>query len=217
MSDADTKTNIDDLIGSLSDDLEPVKPLAHPLKRMAPLIIVSILYVGAMIAMLGPRDDFMPKMMHEIDYVFEILLSLSIFVFGAIALGWMTVPGMRGQTWMKAVPVTLAGIFVLWAGLRIAFEWDQPFVFKLQNCSIDGFLMTCLPVAALVFTSRQGAVTQPRLTSFLTVLSFSGLGWAGLRFTCGAGTFLQSFVIHFIPFVIMGVLFGLFARRIFRW
>lgn len=211
------KTNIDDLIGSLSDDLEPVKPLAHPFKRIAPLILVSILYVGAMVAMIGPREDFMPKFMYEIDYVFEILLSLSIFISGTIALGWMSVPGMRGQTWLKAVPVTLAGVFVLWAGLRITFEWDQPFVFKLQNCSIDGLIMTCLPVAALVFSSRQGAITQPRLTSFITVLAFSGLGWAGLRFTCSAGTFLQSFVIHFIPFVLLGVLFGLFARKLYKW
>ena len=104
--------NIDNLINSLSDELEPVKPLAHPFARMAPLIVVSILYVGAMIAMLGPREDFIPKVMHEIDYVFEILLSLSIFISGAVALGWMTIPGMRGQTWMKAVPATLSGIFL---------------------------------------------------------------------------------------------------------
>lgn len=212
-----SEKDLDKFIEGLADDLEPVKPLAHPLKRMAPLIVVSILYVGAMIAMLGPRDDFMPKMMHDIDYVFEILLSLGIFVSGTVALGWMSVPGMRGQTWLKAVPVTLAGVFLVWAGLRIFFEWDQPCIFKLQNCSIDGLLMTCLPVAALVFTSRQGAITQPGLTSFITVLSFSGLGWAGLRFTCGAGTFLQSFVIHFIPFVLVGVLFGLFARRLYKW
>ena len=209
--------SVDDLIGNLSGDLKPVKPLAHPLVRMAPLIVVCILYVAAMIAMLGPREDFMPKMMYEIDYLFEILLSLSIFVSGSVALGWMSIPDMRGQTWMKAVPVTLAGVFVLWAGLRMFFEWDQPFVFALQRCKLDGLFMTVLPVTALVFMSRQGAVTQPGWTSFITVLSFSGLGWAGLRFTCGAGTFIQSFVIHFIPFVVMGVLLGLFARRVFRW
>ena len=212
-----SEQKLDKFIEELADDLKPVKPLAHPLVRMAPLIVVCILYVGAMIAMLGPREDFMPKMMHDIDYVFEILLSLSIFLSSAVALGWMAIPDMRGQTWMKSVPVTLAGIFVIWAILRIVFEWGEPLVFKLQNCSMDGFLMTCLPVAALVLTSRKGAVTQPMWTSFITVLSFTGLGWAGLRFTCGAGTFLQSFVIHFIPFVLMGVVFGLFARRIFRW
>ena len=209
--------NLDSLINGLADELEPVKPLAHPLLRMTPLIMVCIFYVAAMIAMLGPREDFMPKMMYEIDYVFEILLSLGIFISSAVALGWMSVPDMRGQTWMKAVPVTLAGAFVLWAVLRIYFEWDQPLVFKLQNCSMDGLFMTFLPVAALVFMSRRGATTQPGWTSFMTVLSFSGLGWAGLRFTCGAGTFMQSFVIHFIPFIVMGVVFGMFARRIFRW
>lgn len=212
-----SEQNLDNLIEGLSDELQPVKPLAHPLVRMASLIVVCILYAAAMIAMLGPREDFMPKMMYEIDYIFEILLSLGIFMSSAVALGWMSIPDMRGQTWMKAVPLTLAGIFLLWAGLRMVFEWDEPLVFKLQNCSLDGFFMTLLPVAALVLTSRKGATTQPGWTSFMTVLSFSGLGWAGLRFTCGANTFLQSFVIHFIPFIVLGIIFGLFARRIFRW
>lgn len=212
-----SEKSVDDLIGNLSGDLKPVKPLAHPLVRMAPLIVVCLVYVGAMIAMLGPRDDVMPKMMYEIDYVFEILLSLSIFISSAIALGWMVIPDMRGQTWIKAVPVTLSGVFVLWAGLRIFFEWGEPFVFALQNCKLDGLFMTVLPVAALVFSSRKGAVTQPLWVSCMTVLSFSGLGWAGLRFTCGAGTFLQSFAIHFVPFIVIGIVIGLFARRIFRW
>ncbi|MEM7651234.1 MAG: NrsF family protein, partial [Pseudomonadota bacterium] len=110
--------NLDSFIEGLADDLQPVTPLAHPLQRMAPLIIVCILYVAAMIAMIGPRDDFMPKMMLEFDYLFEILLSLSIFISSAVALGWMSIPDMRGQTWIKAVPVTLAGVFVSWAGLR---------------------------------------------------------------------------------------------------
>jgi len=217
MSKAENIKNVNDLINSLSDELEPIKTTKHPLNRIVPLIVVSVLYVALMVALIGPRDDFMPKMMYEIDYVFEILLSLSIFISGAMALGWMSIPGMRGQSWMKTIPVTLSGIFVLWAALRIFFEWDQPFVFKLQNCSIDGLIMTFLPVAALIFTARRGTTTQPGWTSFITVLSFSGLGWAGLRFTCTAGTFLQSFVVHFVPFVIMGVLFGLFARRLYKW
>ena len=213
MSEKDLNTLIDDL----ADDLKPVKPLAHPLKRMAPLIIVCIFYVGAMIALLGPREDFMPKMMYEIDYLFEILLSLSIFISSAVALGWLSIPDMRGQTWMKAIPVTLAAVFILWAGLRIFFEWGEPLVFKIENCKLDGLFMTVIPVAALVFMSRRGAVTQPGWTSFITVLSFSGLGWAGLRFTCGAGTFLQSFLIHFVPFIMLGVIFGLLSRKIYKW
>lgn len=209
--------SLNKFIDGLSEGLEPVKPLAHPLARMAPLMVVCIVYVCAMIMMIGPRQDFVPKMIHEIDYAFEILLSIGIFISSAIALGWMSIPDMRGQTWIKAVPVTLSGVFVLWAVLRIYFEWGEPLVFKLQNCSMDGFFMTFLPVAALVFASRQGTTTQPRWTAIITVLSFSGLGWAGLRFTCAAGTFMQSFVIHFIPFIIMGVIIGVFARRIFRW
>ena len=209
--------NVDSLIDSLSDELEPVKRLPHPFMRLLPLLVVSLIYMVAMIAMIGPRDDWMPKMYHEISYVFEFLLSLSLFVSAAATLAWLSVPDMRGQTWLKAVPVTLGGVFLVWAVLRIAFEWGEPLHFALKNCSLDGFIMTALPVAVLTLFTKKGATTQPIWSSCMTILSFSGLGWAGLRLTCGANTFAQSFVIHFIPFVILGVLFGLLSRRIFRW
>ena len=212
-----TDKSVDSLINSLSEELEPVKPLAHPLWRVVPLLFVSALYLGAMIMMLEPRHDWMDKMLGEIDYVFEFILSFSIFVSAAFALCWLSIPDVRGQIWVKAVPVSLLGVFIVWAILRSVFEWHQPLHFELRNCSMDGLFMTVLPVFALTFLARGGATTQPRWSSFMAILSFSGLGWAGLRFTCGANTFLQSLVIHFIPFILLGIVFGLFARRIFKW
>lgn len=208
---------MDKLIESLTDDLEPVKKLAHPLVRVLPLIVVSILYVAAMVVLLGPREDWMPKMFNEISYVFEFGLSFSIFVSSAIALAWLGVPDMRGQTWLKAVPVTLTGVFGGWGILRVIYEWGEPFSFKIKNCSLDGFFITFLPVFLLTFSMRKAATTQPGWSAFMAILSFSGLGWAGLRFTCSANTFAQSLVVHFIPFVALGVVFGIFAKRIFKW
>ncbi|MCB1531345.1 MAG: DUF1109 family protein [Alphaproteobacteria bacterium] len=209
--------DLDKLIGSLSKELEPCKPMAHPLIRVLPLIVISILYVLAIILLIGPRNDWMPKMYGELSYIFEFGLSFSIFVSAAIALAWLCVPGMRGQTWLKAVPVTLGGVFLFWALLRIIFEWSEPFHFAFSSCSLDGFIMLALPVFILTLFSRRGATTEPWWSSFMAVLSFAGLGWAGLRLTCSANTFAQSLVVHFVPFVTMGVVFALFARRIFKW
>lgn len=205
------------LIDKLGEDLTPQKPFMHPMIRVLPLMIISALYVFLMIVLIGPRNDWMPKMYNELSYMFEFGLSFGIFMSAAIALAWLSVPDMRGQTWVKAVPCTLFGVFVFWAFLRGVYEWDEPLRFALQNCSLDGFFMTVLPVFALTVLSRRGATTQPGWSSFMTILSFSGLGWAGLRLTCTANTFMQSLVIHFIPFVLLGLVFGLCARRIFRW
>lgn len=211
------KENIDQLINDLTGELEPVKPLAHPFIRALPLIIVSVLYVAFMVVLIGPRNDWMPKMYNEISYVFEFGLSFGIFVSAAIALAWLGVPDMRGQAWLKAVPITLAGVFVFWAILRGIYEWDKPLHFALQSCSLDGFFITVLPVFILTFSCRSAATTQPGWSSFMAILSFSGLGWAGLRLTCSANTFMQSLVVHFIPFVVIGIIFALLARRIFKW
>lgn len=209
--------DLNNLIDNLSEELKPVKPMGHPAKRVAPLILISVIYVIGIIAMLGPRDDWVPKIMHEIDFVFELLLSLSIFISSAVALAWLNVPDMRGQQWIKAVPLTLTGVFLLWALLRLIFEVNKDFTFHLGHCNLDGLFMILLPVTVLTFTARKGATTQPVCTAFMTILSFSGLGWAGLRFTCGADSFAHSFLIHFVPFVVLGIIFGVFARKIFRW
>lgn len=169
-----SEKSIDSLIDALSDELEPIKPIAHPLLRVLPLIVVSVLYVTVMIVLIGPRNDWMPKSYSEIDYVFEFGLSFSIFLSATIALAWMNIPDMRGQAWLKAVPITLAAVFLSWGGLRILFEWQEPLHFALSNCSLDGLFMTVIPVFALTFMSRTGSTTQPRWSAFMTILSFSG-------------------------------------------
>ncbi|MEM6781548.1 MAG: NrsF family protein [Pseudomonadota bacterium] len=208
---------VDALIDNLSDELEPVQPMAHPFARMAPLIGVSLIYMIAVIAMIGPREDWVPAMFGNMMYFFEFSLSLSIFVSAALALGWLAIPDMAGRVWIKAVPVTLTGVFLVWAVMRMVFEADMEFNFQLSQCNLNGLFLIVLPVAVLTMSLRKGATTQPGWSAFMTILSFSGLGWAGLRFTCGADSFMHSFLIHFIPFVVLGIVFGLFAKRIFRW
>ncbi len=208
---------LDALIGSLSEELEPVKPMPHPLARMFPLILVSFTYVLAVIALLGIRDDWMIKMFHDIQFLFEFVLALSVSASAGLALGWLSVPDMRGQKWIVAIPFTLTAVFLFWAVLRMAFEVDDHFHFHLNHCTLDGIFMLILPIGVLTFFSRQGATTHPQLSAFMTVLSFSGLGWAGLRLTCGMDSFSHAFLMHFVPFIVIGIIFGIFARKIFRW
>lgn len=208
---------LDALINNLSDELEEVKPLCHPLTRMFPLLLVSFTYVLAVIALLGLRDDWMLKMFHDIQFLFEFVLALSVSVSAGLALGWLSIPDMRGQKWVLAVPFTLTAVFMFWALLRMLFEVDDHFHFQLNHCTLDGIFMLILPIGVLTFFSRRGATTHPHLSALMTVLSFSGLAWAGLRLTCGADSFSHAFLMHFVPFIAIGVLFGIFARKIFRW
>lgn len=207
----------ENLIEELSGKLEPVKPLAHPLWRMLPLIIVSLLYLTAIIIMLGPRKDWALMMFGDLSFAFEFTLSMSIFISSALALGWLSIPDMRGQTWIKAVPITLLSVFAVWASLRLAHEGMDGFHLHVGHCTLDGLFMILLPVIILVLSQRKGASTQPGWSGFMTILSFSALGWAGLRFTCGADNFAHAFVMHFIPFLATGILIGLLTKRIFRW
>lgn len=212
-----TMDKIDALIDSLSDELEPVAPMGHPLVRMLPLLLVSFCYVVAVIAIIGLRHDWMIKMLDDMGYVFELSLALGVFVTAGLALGWLAIPDMRGQQWITVIPLTLAGVFLFWACLRLCYESSPYFHFHLGHCALDGVFMLMIPLAILTLFLRKGATTHPRLAGVMTILSFSGLSWTGLRLTCGADNFSHAFLMHFLPFVAIGVLFGLFARKIFRW
>lgn len=208
---------IDALIDSLSEDLKETKPMKHPLARMFPLLLVSFTYAVAVVVMLGLRDDWMNIMFDDILFTFEFVLSLCIFVSAGLTLGWTAIPDMGGKRWLPAIPITLTGVFMFWAALRLLFAEEGALYFHLNHCSLDGVFMLILPVAVLTFFSRQGATTCPLLMAGLTVLSFSGLAWAGLRMTCGADNFSHAFLMHFVPFLALGIVFGVFARKIFRW
>lgn len=211
------KTDIDGLIGDLSDELQPVKPMENPFILMVPFILFCALYVIGIVSILGLRADLMPKMMSDFTFFFEFGLSIMIFISATFALGWLSIPDLGGREWVKAVPVSLLMVFLFWAALRVIYEMDNHFEFALSHCNLNGLFMIFFPIVALVYSVRKGATTQPGWSAFMTILAFSALGWGALRFTCGADNFAHSFLIHFIPFVVLGVTVGLFSKKIFRW
>ena len=213
-----SEQGIDHLIDNLCEELEPVKPLPHPLMRMLPLIGGCILYVLAFIWMEGMRTDFSTKMLDDLTYVFELSLAFAIAVSAAITLGFLAVPDMRGAQWLKTVPVTLLGVFLFWTLLRLwegrETLFDLPI---LTDCFMNGIVLLLVPVILLTFFTRMGASTYPGWSAFMTVLSFSGLGWIGLRVTCGMDDFAHAFVYDFLPFICVGIVIGFLSRVIFRW
>jgi hypothetical protein len=211
-----TKQDMDKLIGDLCAGLSPVKPLHHPLLRVLLYMFLTVAYVGVTVHLYGLRMDWADKL-HDLYFVFETLLALSIWVTAILSAAWLCVPDMRGQGWMKVVPVTLAVVMLVWTFLRATFEGIALFPIHWVHCFKDGCVMGFIPFVLVVLMARRGATCRPYWMAAMNALSVTMAGWVGLRLTCSMNDMGHGFIYHFIPYMVFGVIIGLLARRLFRW
>ena len=208
---------IDETIKKLTEDLEPVKPLKHPLVRLAPWAFVAIIYTFGIISWLGIRHD-MPDKMDEKGYVFELAVALIASIAAAISALYASVPDMRGQKWILIIPLSLTGILGAWLGYRVGQEGISYWTFDIfHHCVIESLLLGLVPTAFLVAMVKRGASTQPILAVLSVILSTSLMSWAAMRITCSIDDMGHSCMTHIIPYIAVGALLGLFSQKLLKW
>ncbi len=212
----DKDTDLDSLIGELTEELTPVKRVWRPALYITPWFVLTLAYLAGVIHFLGLRMDLMEQM-QQAPFLFEVGLALGIAVTAAYTAGWLAVPDMQQKRWMLAVPTTLFGVFLLWVLCDICVKGVTFGHIHWHHCFSDALLMGFVPVATLCLLVRRGATTQPGWMTFMSVLAVGALGWVSLRFTCMADGPSHILVFHFLPFIFMAAVLGILARRIYRW
>ena len=209
---------LDNLVNELGERLEPVKPLSHPVLRLLPFFAGVLAYVGAVVAVLGVRGDIAAKL-HEGAFLFESGLVLSLSVVAAMAASWLTIPDLRGQKWLLAVPFSLFAVFMFWIGAAAYDEGTHiPDDLYWHSCVTKDLLVGILPAVVMVFFSRAGGTTtHPLLSAAMNILFVGGAGWLALRVVCPNDTIAHTFFYHFMPFIFIGAVLGMLARRLYRW
>lgn len=212
-----TKTNAtDELIKSLGADLEPVKPFGCPLRRALPWIAFSALYAGLLAYFVGMRPD-MGKMLFEGPFLFEMILVGATAIFTAVTSMYMGVPDMCGQKWLKPVSLTLLATFFTWAGTQwFATGMTLPPI-SWGHCIDQAAIIALLPIAALLYMVKGGTTTTPVLMSVMNVTSVGAFAYIALRITCMSDDVGHIFFFHVVPFLVVGTLLGVLARKIYKW
>jgi hypothetical protein len=211
-----TQENIEKTIGELSGRLEPVRPLPHPVVRAFAWFLCALLYFGAAISFIGIRGDIAAKM-GQAAYVNELGFSLMLAVSAVLCSGWLAVPDMRGQKWMLAVPFSFCAAAIVWFATVFALETVEMPHPHWHKCVTDSLLMGGLPVFSLLLLVRRGNTTHPRLSALMNILAVGALGWAGLRITCASDAVGHIMSFHFLPFLVVGIVLSLFARKLYAW
>lgn len=207
---------------SLIEELEGAPPastpLAHPVHRVLPWVGFVLLYMGSVAFFVtGFRDDLEIKLQDTL-FLFETGLTLMLAISALLASAWLCVPDMRGQKWILSVPLTFLSVFAFWYTVLL-IQGTEAYEFRpgFGACTGDGILFGSLPVLALIFLTRKGATTRPYLMGFMNTLAVGALGLTMLRFTCGGDAALHIAFYHFLPFIVLGILLGMLARRIYHW
>ncbi|MAY99650.1 MAG: hypothetical protein CMH32_03890 [Micavibrio sp.] len=207
----------EDLISKLSGDLEPCEPLKHPLKRMAPWVIIASLYV-ALVAFfgIGVRPDIWDMLIHNHRFQLDIGLATMIYLSSGFVLGWVNLPDMRQQPWVVAIPVVFLVLFIGNILFRLFTE-------NLANPNYDmicfphSVYLTVIPLGYLIFLIRKGCPACHKKSALFATIAISAIGWIGLRFTSPIDHMVHIFFVQFLPFIALGILLGILSAKLFRW
>ncbi len=211
-----SEQELDKFIDGLADELEPVKPLAHPFVRIAPFFVIAILYVGVLVQFVGLRPDIANKFTDP-SWMMETFMMGFIAISAGIASAFLSVPDMRGEKWVVAPPLTTLGIFAVWSTFRAMSEGLHMPQLHMDHCMGEGMFMAAVPMTMLIFMIKKGATTRPRLTCFMNILSAAALAYIGLRLTCMMDTVGHATVSHLVPYVVIGTVLGLGAKKLYKW
>ncbi len=208
--------NTSDLIAGLCDDLSPAKP-CRPYQGMMIWLVFSVAYLALNVIFADIRHDMAGKLT-EASFLFETGIGVAILLSAAFSSSWMNVPDMGQKRGLKAVPLSLFFILMLWICVK-AIEQGSGFFDGLQMtyCVPQGLMMQGMPIVGLLIMTMRGYTTRPYWSMVMNVLAVSALGWLGLRLTCSMDGMGHSFFNHLLPFVIIGAALGLFARKLFKW
>ncbi len=210
------KKNIEDLVTSLSNELKEIKVLQRPMLRALPWSLYGVLYIVIAIYFLGLRNDFTLKLTDPL-YIYELINILAISITATFCSVWLCVPDMRGQKWLIAVPTTLFISFLFWVSLRSMMETFNTPEMEWHHCHLKSVIFGVIPAFAIWILATKGRTTHPNVMIFMNVLAVGGLGYLGLRLTCGSDDIAHLCFTHLLPYIVFGLIAALIGKRIYRW
>ena len=209
---SDNKVFINNLVNSLEE--KPV--LQHPAIRVLPyILIVTITALIASFAF-GIRSDGLTKI-NESSFLLENIFAYVISISALISLSWLAIPDMRENKLPVIISSILFASFLLLMMFRFITEGSgDAGVSHIYACGVQGGIIALISSFFSVLLIRKGYTTQPLLSSLMASIAGSMLGWAALRFICPLDSIGHAYILHFLPFVIIGFVLAVFSRKIFK-
>lgn len=208
----------EDLIGSLMDDLAPVRRLRPPLLRAAGWLALAVAVIGAVVVLKGFRPDLAARLAEPWE-VAQLVAAVATGVLAAIAAFHLALPD-RSDAWAL---LPLPG-FALWLA---SLGWGC--VSDFIRLGADGIALgtswACLgfilalsiPLGgALLFALRHAGPIRPGPTAATGVLSVAMLASVGLSLVHHLDAAIMILVWHAGAVLVAVALSAGLSRPTFR-
>lgn len=212
-----SKTKLNTLIKDLSEDLQPQNRMLSPLSKLAIWGAISTIAVAVFIYYIGLRPDIAQKL-QSADFVTEIMLTSALGLSAGLSAFLLCLPDKGGRGWFLVIPLTLFAVLTLSALIKILFNGLVMPEIGLTHCVEEAGLFVIIPASLITFmTMHKNATTNPVLLTTMNALAAGSIGYLSMRLSCMMDTIGHNLVYHFAPYLILGMILGLIARRLYRW
>ena len=212
-----SSNDLDKTINKLCEGLKPVKPHC-PTRNGLLWILLVVCYTSAIAITIGFRENIVESMNKQ-DYLFELILAFGIATTSSLLAFWLSVPDCQKYKKLMAVPLTLLGVQLIWMLERLFFEGIGDIrVNWLSHCWMNTVLHTTIPaLAVIVLVKKSGATVMPCWMATYALMAVTEFGWIGMRLVCPKDNVGEAYLLNFLPYVVLGVVLGFVAKKLFRW
>ncbi len=208
-----------ELIGLLSHDAKPVRPLPAPVKRVLFWLAISLFYAAFVIAAKSPRPDLIGKLAEQ-RFVIEVAAAFLTAVLSAVAAFSSGIPGRA--IWERILPLPPLAVWLASLGEGCLQSWLRLGTpapgFTTEFICIPNVLMAGLaPGIVMLWMIRKSAPIAPILTTGLATLAAAAFGAAVLRLYHTEDASLMVLVWQFGAVALFTALGALVGRRWLYW
>ena len=209
----------DNLIDQLTNDLEPVKRLESPLRRLLRWLAVSSLCIVVGVFVMGLRHD-LSNAIYSTSFWLETSLILASAISASLLAFLLSVPG-RTVKKIKLAPslcIALWGLTILVLSLRK--DVDSSHLAQLTNgmpCMSAIYSMAVIPGALLFAMICNAAPLNKPLVGIWAVIAAAAFGALGLQFVCASSNPIHLIIWHVLPVLAIGVVGIYLGKLVFNW
>ncbi len=212
-----TTEDLDKTIDKLCTNLKPVK-CCKPMRNSLLWILLVICYSSAVAMTIGFRENIVESMNRQ-DFIFEIILAFSIAISASFMAFGLSIPDCEKYKKLIAIPITLLGVQIVWMLERLFFEGIGDIRENwLSHCWMNTALHTTLPaLAVILLVKKNGASVMPCWMAGFAMIAVTEFGWIGMRLVCPKDNVGEAYLLNFLPYVVLGIVLGFMAKKLFRW
>jgi hypothetical protein len=201
------------LIRQLAGEVQPVRPLKHPVARFFRWAIFTVAWVVAGVVAVGVRVDI-AAVLRAPTFLLQIALPLALGAGATIAAFVASVPD-RKHRFLDLVFVAILALWLL-VVVSAVVATGGGHLGAGARCVRNLVVLSLPPGALLYVVLKRAAPLGGSLTGLQAALGVAALAYAGTRFACHNDGALHLLVWHSAFVLLLGGVGALIGRALFR-